>query len=207
MLHGQNVPSVMHCRHCITALYSCWLNYVALPLESIYQYDVPGLLKSEILLSIKYQAIKCFLCIAIVKAFSITAERSSSYLLSLLLFSHMVMSDSLWPQGLQHARLPCASPSLGICSNSCPSSWWCHPAITSSVIPFSSCLLSSVRVFSSESALHMRRPQYWSFSFSLSPSSKYSGLISFRIDWFDLFAVQGLFKSLLQHHSSKAAIV
>ena len=125
----------------------------------------------------------------------ITAERSSSYLLSLLLFSHMVMSDSLWPQGLQHARLPCPSPSLGICSNSCPSSWWCHPAITSSVVPFSSCLLSSVRVFSSESALHMRRPQYWSFSFSLSPSSKYSGLISFRIDWFDLFAVQGLQES------------
>ena len=75
MLHGQNVPSVMHCRHCITALYSCWLNYVALPLESIYQYDVPGLLKSEILLSIKYQAIKCFLCIAIVKAFSILLQK------------------------------------------------------------------------------------------------------------------------------------
>ena len=65
----------------------------------------------------------------------------------------------------------------------------------------------SVRVFSSESALRIRWPKYWSFSFSISPFSEYSGLISFRIDWFDLLAVQGTLKSLLQHHSSKASIL
>ena len=65
----------------------------------------------------------------------------------------------------------------------------------------------SIRVFSNESALHMRWPKYWSFSFSISPSNEYSGLISFTIDWFDLFAVQGTLKSLLQHHSSKASVL
>ena len=64
-----------------------------------------------------------------------------------------------------------------------------------------------IRVFSSESALHTRWPKYWSFSFSISPSSEYSGLISFRMDWLDLLAVQGTLKSLLQHHSSKASIL
>ena len=66
---------------------------------------------------------------------------------------------------------------------------------------------SSIRVFFSESVLHIRWPKFWSFSFSISPSNEYSGLISFRIDWFDLFAVQGTLKSLLQHHSSKASIL
>ena len=65
----------------------------------------------------------------------------------------------------------------------------------------------SIRVFSNESALHIRWPKYWSFSFSISPSNEYSGLISFKIDWFDLLAVQGTLKSLLQHHSSKASIL
>ena len=65
----------------------------------------------------------------------------------------------------------------------------------------------SIRVFSDESALHIRWPKYWSFSFSISPSNEYSGLISFRMDWLDLFAVQGTLKSLLQHHSSKASIL
>ena len=100
-------------------------------------------------------------------------------------FSHIVVSDSLQPQGLQHARLPCPSPTPGTCSNSCPSSGWCHPAISSSVIPFS----SSIRVFSSESILCIRGPKYRRFSFSISPSNEYSGLIYFRIDWFDLLAV------------------
>ena len=67
-------------------------------------------------------------------------------------------------------------------------------------------VFSSIRVFSNESALHVRWPKYWSFSFSISPSNRYSGLISFRIDCFDLLAVQGTLKSLLQHHSSKASI-
>ena len=65
----------------------------------------------------------------------------------------------------------------------------------------------SIRVFSNESVLHIRWPKYWSFSFSISPSSEYSGLISFRIDWFDLLAVQGTLKNLLQHHSSKASVL
>ena len=68
-------------------------------------------------------------------------------------------------------------------------------------------IFPSIRVFSNESVLHIRLPNYWSFSFSISPSNEYSGLISFRIDWFDLLAVQGTLKSLLQHHSSKASIL
>ena len=68
-------------------------------------------------------------------------------------------------------------------------------------------IFPSIRVFSNESALHIRWPKYWSFSFSISPSKKYSGLFSFRIEWFDLLAVQGILKSLLQHHSSKASIL
>ena len=123
-------------------------------------------------------------------------------------FSRSVVSDSLWSYGLQHARLPCPSPIPGACSNSCPLSWWCHPTISSSVIPFSSCLQSfPALVFSNESVLHIRWPNYWRFSFSISPSSEYSGLISFRIDWFHLLEVQGTLKSPLQHHSSKASIL
>ena len=87
--------------------------------------------------------------------------------------------------------------------NSCPSSQWCHPAISSSVVPFSSCLQSlPASIFSSESTLRMRWPKYWSFSFSISPSNEHPGLISFRMDWLDLLAVQGTLKSLLQHYSS-----
>ena len=97
---------------------------------------------------------------------------------------------TLRPPGLQHARLPCPSLSPGVCRNSCASSRWCHPAISPSVILFSSCLQSfPASVFSSESAPHIRCPKYWRFSFSISPSNEYSGLISFRIDSFDL-AVQ-----------------
>ena len=68
-------------------------------------------------------------------------------------------------------------------------------------------IFPSIRVFSNESVLHIRWPKYWSFSFSISPSNEYSGLISFRIDWFDLLAIQGTLKSLLQHHSPKASIL
>ena len=123
-------------------------------------------------------------------------------------FSHSVVCDSLWPHGLQHARPPCPSPAPGVYPNSCPLSRWCHPTISSSVVPFSSCLQSfPASVFSNESALRLRWPKYWSFSLNISPSSKYSGLISFRIDWLDLLAVQGTLKSLLQHHNSKAPIL
>ena len=113
------------------------------------------------------------------------------------------MSNSLLPHGLQHAGLPCPSPTLGAYSNSSPSKhvFLCHPLLLPpSVFP-------SIRVFSKESVLRIRWPKYWSFRFSSSPSNKYLGLISFRIDWFDLLAVQGTLKSLLQHYNSKASIL
>ena len=93
------------------------------------------------------------------------------------------------------------SPSLGACSNSHPLSRWCHPTILSSVVPFSSCLQSfpTSGSFLKKSALHIRWPNYQSFSFSISPSNEYSGLMSFRIDWFDFLAIWGTLKSLLQH--------
>ena len=124
-----------------------------------------------------------------------------------MLFSCSVGSDSLQPHGLQHIRPPCPSLSPGACSNSCLLNQQCLPIISSSVIPFSSYLQSfPAWVFSNESALRIRWPKYWSFSFNNSPLNEYSGLISFKIDWFDLLAVQGTLKNLLQHHSSKASI-
>ena len=88
----------------------------------------------------------------------------------MLLFSYSVMSDSLQPHGLQHTRLPCPSTPPGVCSNSHPLIWWLHPIISSSVVPFSSCLQSfPASVFSRYSALRIRWPKYWSFSFSISP--------------------------------------
>ena len=112
-------------------------------------------------------------------------------------FSRSVMSDSLRPYGLQHTRLPCPSPTPGACWNSCPLSQRCHPNISSChplfLLPS---IFPSIRVFSNELALCLR----W-------PSNEYSGLISFRMDWLDLLAVQETRKSLLQHHSSKASIL
>ena len=124
-------------------------------------------------------------------------------------FSRSVVSDSLRPHELQHVRLPCPSPTPRVHSNSCPSSRWCHPAISSSVVPFSSCPQSlpasesltmsqlfpwagqSIGASASESVLPMHIP----------------GLISFRINWFGLLAVQGALMSLLQHHSLKASVL
>ena len=128
---------------------------------------------------------------------------------SLLLLSCTVASDSVTPwTTARQAVFHHLSPSPGVCSDSCPLSTWCHPAISSSVLPFSSFLQSvPVSVFSSESAFRIRWPKYWSFSFSISPSNEYSGFISFRIDWFDLLAVQGTVKSLHQHHSSKTSVL
>ena len=123
-------------------------------------------------------------------------------------FSHPVMSNSLQPHELQHARPPCPSPTPGVYPNPRPLSRWCHPIISSSVIPFSSHHQTfSIKVFSNESALHIRWPKYWSFRFNISPSNEHSGLISFRMDWLDLLAVQRTLKSLLQYHSSKASIL
>ena len=123
----------------------------------------------------------------------------------LLLFSHSVMPNSLQPHGLQYNRLLYPSPSPRVCSNSSIQSVMssnhlilcCSPFLLPSIFP-------RIRVFPNDSVLRFRWPNYWSFSFSISPSSEYSGLISFRMDWFDL-AVQGALKSLLQHHSSKAS--
>ena len=126
----------------------------------------------------------------------------------LLLFSHSFVSNHLQLHGLQHAGIPCPSPSPRVCLTSCTLSWRCHPTISSSGSAFSSCpQSSSIRDFYSELALCIRCPKYWSFSFNISSSNEYSGLISFRIDWFDLFAVQGILKSLLQHYSSKGSIL
>ena len=123
-------------------------------------------------------------------------------------FSHSVVSNSLQPHGLQHARLPCPSPTPRACLNSCPLSWWYHTTISSSVDPFSCLQFPSIRVFSDESVFHIRWPKYWSFSFSISTSSEYSGLISFRIDWFYLLETNGrTLKSLVQYHTSKASIL
>ena len=123
-------------------------------------------------------------------------------------FSHSVVSDLSQCHELQRTRPPCPLPTPRVHPNSCPSSWWCHLAISSSVVPFSSCPQSiPASEFSSESTLCRRWPKYWSFSFSIIPSKETPGLISFRMDWLDLLAVQGTLKSLLQHHSSKASIL
>ena len=119
------------------------------------------------------------------------------------------MSESLRPHESQQARSLCPSPTPGVYRNSCPliesvttSSHLilCRPLLLLPPIP------PGIRVFSNESILHMRWPKYWSFSFSISPSNEHPGLISFRMDWLDLLAVQGSLKTLLQHHSSKASI-
>ena len=123
-------------------------------------------------------------------------------------FSHSIVSNSLQLHGLQHARPPCLSIT---------NSWSLLMSVESVMpskhlilfhpLPFLPLIFPSIRVFSNKSVLHIRWPKYWSFSFSISPSNEYSGLISFRMDWLDLLAVQGALKSLLQHHSSKASIL
>ena len=124
-------------------------------------------------------------------------------------FSHSVVSNSLWPHGLQHSRPPCPSPTPGVYSNSCPSSRWCHPAISSSVIPFSSCLQS----FPASGFFPMS--QFFESNGESTGVSASSSVLRINIqdrfalglDWLDLLAVQGTLKSLLQHHSSKPSIL
>ena len=135
---------------------------------------------------------------------SALVEAAKSYLVQ---FSSV--AQSLWPHESQHTRPPCPSPTPRVYSNSCPLSLvmpyshliLCHPLLLLPSIP------PSIRVFSNESTLRMRWPKYWSFSFNISPSNGHPGLISFRMDWLDLLAVQRTLKNLLQHHSSKASIL
>ena len=117
------------------------------------------------------------------------------------------MANYLQPPGLQQAKLLYPSLSPRVCSNSwsiksvMPSNYLtlCHPLLLPSIFP-------SISVFSNLLSLHIKWPKYWSFSFSISPSSEYSGLMSFRINWSDLLAVQGTLESLFQHHSLKASV-
>ena len=129
-----------------------------------------------------------------------------------LLFSHQVVSYSSRPHGLQHARLLCPSPTSSSNTN------LLKPMSIESVMPSNHLILCrpllllpsifpSIRVFSNESVLRIRWPKYWSFSFSINSSTEYSGLIFFKIDWFDFLAFQGTLKSLLQHHNQKASVL
>ena len=119
----------------------------------------------------------------------------------------LLLSRSVWPQGLQHAWPPCPLLSPGVWPSSCPLNSDAiqpsHPLSSPLLLPS---VFPSIRVFSNELPLSIRWPKYWSFSFNISPSNEYSGFISFGIDWFDLLAVQGTLKSLLQHHDLKASI-
>ena len=125
-------------------------------------------------------------------------------------FSRSVVSNSLRPHEPQHARPPCPSPTPAVHPNPCPSSWWCHPTISSSVVPFASCPQSSL----ASGSFQMSQLFAWggwsigvSGSASVLPLNTQDWLISFRMDWLDLLAVQGTLKSLLQHHSAKASIL
>ena len=122
-------------------------------------------------------------------------------------FIRSVLSDYLRPHEPQHSRLPCPWPTPGVHPNPCPLSQWCHPTILCHPLLLLLSIFPNIRVFSNESVLHIRWPKYWSFSFNISPSNKHSGLISFRMDWLDLLAVQGTIKSLPQHHNSKESIL
>jgi len=108
------------------------------------------------------------------------------------------MPDCLWSHGLQQARPPCPSPTPRVYSNSCPLSWMVMPSnhlILCRPLLLLPSVFPSIRVFSNESALHIRWPNCWSFSFNISPFNEHSALISFRMDWLDLLAVQGTLKS------------
>ena len=137
----------------------------------------------------------------IILLFSVKPQHESA--ISSVQFSHSVVFDSLRLHESQHARPPCPSPTPGVTQNHvhqvCDAFQPSHPLLSLLLLPP---IPPSIRVFSRESALHMRWPKYWSFSFCISPSSECSRLISFRTDWLDLLAVQGILKSLLQHHSS-----
>ena len=125
-----------------------------------------------------------------------------TWCISSVQFSHSVMSNSLRPHGLQHTRLSCLSLPPRVCSNSWPLNQWCYLTISSSATPFSfgpsPSIFSSIGIFSNESSFCIRWPKYWSFR--ISPSNEYSGLISFKMDWFVFLAVQGTVSTTFQRH-------
>ena len=119
------------------------------------------------------------------------------------------MSDSLWPHGLQHTRLPCPPLSSGVCSKfmSIESVMLSNHFILCCPLLLLPSIFPSITVFSNESTLHIRWPKYWSFSFSINPAKEYSGMISFRVEWFDLLLSKRLSRVFFTHYSLKASIV
>ena len=149
----------------------------------------------------------CRLCCTAVWSLSLSFSLSPSQTWPYQGWSHissLSLANIVHPEGT-----PWILPRLdsGICSSSCPLRQWCHPTISSSVVPFSSCLQSfPASGPSNESDLCISWPKDWSFSFNISPPNEHPGLISFRMDWLDLLAVQRTLKSLLQHHSSRGGL-
>ena len=129
-------------------------------------------------------------------------EFSSVWVYLSVQFSHSVMSNSFWPHGLQHARPPCPSPTPGVYQNSSTLSRWCHPTISSSVVPYSSCLESFPASGSFPMSQLFSRGGRRSFTFNIGPSIEHPGLISFRMNWLDLLAVQGTLKGLSRWYGS-----
>ena len=132
---------------------------------------------------------------------------SSDLEVSSVQVNRSVVSSSLRPHGLQHARPSCPSPTLEFTQTHVQSVMPSGHLILCRPLLLLPSIFTSIRIFSSESIFRIRWPEDWSFSFSISPSNEHPGLISFRMDWLDLLAVQGSLKTLLQHHSSKASIL
>ena len=189
--------------------FKCWLlkQLFHSPLHLHQRLFISSSLSAIRVVSPAYLRLLIFLPAILIPACA-SSHPASCMVYSVCCVSCSVMSDSLGPHGLQHGRLCCSSPTPGAYLNSCPSSQWYHPTISSSVIPFSSHLQSFKHqgLFQRVSSSH-QVARVLEFSFSICPSNEYSGLISFRLDWLDLIAVQETLKSLLQHHNSKASIL
>ena len=137
---------------------------------------------------------------------TVSIQFSSLTQLCPTLWNPMDAADQASPW-MQQTRPPHPSPTSRVYSNSYPLSWWSNHLILCSSLLFQPSIFPSIRVFSNESVLRIRWPKYWSFCFSISPSNEHPALISFRMHWLDLLAVQETLKSLLQHYSSKALIL
>ena len=172
-----------------------WKHTDRIPLDYLY-FQFAYYIETQIHFASKINISLMFGCLFIKQAVPLAS-------LSLLIFwkAALVVVQSLGcvrlfaTHGPQHARLPCLSSSPGVCSNSCPLTQWCFLTISSHPLLLLPSFFPSIRVFSHELALHTEWPNYWNFSFSISPSNEFSGLISFRIDWLDLLAVQGTLQS------------